>query len=73
MGIMVPLVIFIVVTLLIFVVGCFIVGSVVVEARRAGRPLLPEDPRPAPAAEPARAEAPALAIPTGRLPETVEA
>lgn len=46
---MVPLILFIVVTLLTFVVGCFVVGSVIVEARRDGRPMLPEDPRPEPA------------------------
>ncbi|QQS01106.1 MAG: hypothetical protein IPK37_01025 [Austwickia sp.] len=53
---MVPLTLFIVVTLLTFIVGCFVVGSVIVEARRDGRPLLPEDPRPEPTPAPAKVD-----------------
>lgn len=45
MSSMVPLTLFILVTLLTFVVGCFVVGAVIVEARRDGHPMLPLDPR----------------------------
>lgn len=73
MWIMAPLVLFIVVMLLTFIVGCFVVGSVIVEARQNGRPMLPEDPRPEPASAapdathsaPSRPRASALAIAVG--------
>lgn len=70
MWIMAPLVLFIVVMLLTFIVGCFVVGSVIVEARQKGRPMLPEDPRPeprpaAPDGAPSRPRAGALAIAVG--------
>lgn len=51
-GNMVPLTLFIVMSLVTFILGCVVVGTVIVEARRDGRPMLPEDPRPEPSATP---------------------